>query len=307
MNEGKEIEVMGYLKEKYTKEYFLNQAKDGAAVPYGVAGISSFRAGSIREIDKDILERLDFRGKRVLDIGFGRGEALKYAAEHGATEVIGVDFSEDANSIAGEFLRRHKIVAQLHCADAVQLIQEWATTNTNGPLDIVVMLDCVEHIPRQELTCLLLALQRLMAPCGILAVNTPVYSVDNDVIREGLKPRARDSSDATDVTAGMHCNRYSRRSLQAYLSELGFAPISDHLFACGLPLPRRRWGKPWARRNAAKLGYPILLERALLPELFTDCRTAWKWRLYVKSLLPSPFVGLLRACKRAVGRLVPSA
>ncbi|MGA2463626.1 MAG: class I SAM-dependent methyltransferase [Thermodesulfobacteriota bacterium] len=292
---------MGYLREKYTKEYFLNATKDGFPLPYGAAGISDFHSGSIREIDKDILARLDFRSKRVLDIGFGRGEALKYAAEHGATEVIGVDFSEDAVSIAADFLRRHNVVAQLYCADAVSLMQEWATTKTNSPLDIAIMLDCVEHIPRQELSILLKALRRLMAPRGIIAVNTPVYSVDNDVIMEGLKLTARDSSDTNEATAGMHCNRCSRGSLQVYMSELGFTPISGHLFACSLSVSRWLWGSRRARRKAARLGYPLLLERALMPELFTDCRVSW--RAYVQLLLPAWLLRPLRVCVRAVRRL----
>lgn len=283
---------MGYLREKYTKEYFLNATVDGSPLPYGADGISDFHSGSIREIDKDILSRLDFRSKRVLDIGFGRGEALKYAAEHGAIEVIGVDFSEDAVIIAADFLRRHNVVAQLHCADAVSLMQEWATMKTNSPLDIAIILDCVEHIPRQELSILLKALRRLMVPRGIIIVNTPIYSVDNDVLMEGLKPTARDSSDTNEATTGMHCNRYSRRSLQVYMSELGFTPISGHFFACSLSVSRWWWGSRRARKKAAKMGYPLLLQRALKPELFTDCR--FGWRGYAQLLLPAWLLHSLR-------------
>lgn len=42
------------------------------------------------------LERLlpDFRGRQVLDLGCGYGWHCKYAAEHGAAQVLGIDLSE---------------------------------------------------------------------------------------------------------------------------------------------------------------------------------------------------------------------
>ena len=42
------------------------------------------------------LERMlpDFHGKRVLDLGCGFGWHCRYAAEHGAASVTGVDISE---------------------------------------------------------------------------------------------------------------------------------------------------------------------------------------------------------------------
>lgn len=48
------------------------------------------------------LERLlpDFRGKRVLDLGCGYGWHCLYAAEHGASSVLGVDLSEKMLDVA---------------------------------------------------------------------------------------------------------------------------------------------------------------------------------------------------------------
>ncbi len=61
------------------------------------------------------LERLlpDFRGRQVLDLGCGYGWHCKYAAEHGAAQVLGIDLSEkmletarEKNSSAGISYRR---------------------------------------------------------------------------------------------------------------------------------------------------------------------------------------------------------
>ena len=50
------------------------------------------------------LEKLlpDFAGKRVLDLGCGYGWHCRYAAEHGAASVVGVDCSERMLAVARE-------------------------------------------------------------------------------------------------------------------------------------------------------------------------------------------------------------
>jgi 2-polyprenyl-3-methyl-5-hydroxy-6-metoxy-1,4-benzoquinol methylase len=268
---------MGHLREKYTAEYYLHHDREGKAVGYGADGLEDFHRGEVRAVDRDILERIDFNGKRVLDIGCGRGEAVKYAAEHGAAEVRGVDFSEAAIAIARDFLRRSNVAAEVHCADALEFLRNWRATAGSAPLDVVMMLDCVEHIPRSELTSLLRTLGPLMARRGLLLVNTPAFGADNDVLVEGLKEDARDESDDFEATRGMHCNRYTCRSLKTYLGRLGFSAISHHLFVAHWRPPRFLEATRWARRKAAAMGYPILLPRALDPEIYGGpTRTPWR-------------------------------
>src|SRR3989338_11364349 len=98
---------MNYLKQKYTKEYFLHRDKLGRSTSFGVEGIADFLSGEIRANDRAILEKINFTGKSVLDLGFGRGEALKYAFEHGADKLVGVDFSKPALEIAKKFLKTY--------------------------------------------------------------------------------------------------------------------------------------------------------------------------------------------------------
>ena len=287
---------MGHMKEKYTLEYYLHHDKDGRPVGYGADGLDDFREGRVRPVDRDILERIDFRGRRVLDIGCGRGEAVRYAAEHGAAEVHGVDFSEAAIQIARAFLEEAGVPAELHCADALELLGAWSARSVAARFDVVMMLDCVEHIPRSELTTLLVTLRPLMTRRSVLIVNTPAFGADNDVLREGLKPEARDDSDEFEATAGMHCNRYTCRSLKVYLRRLGFASLSHHLFAPGWRLPRWLQSTRWARRRGAALGYPLILPRALDPELYSG-PTRQPWRHH-------PALAPARRVKRLVKSLV---
>lgn len=57
--------------------------------PRSVAGLSA--AGEWHELQKMLP---DFQGKQVLDIGCGFGWHCIYAAEHGASQVVGTDISE---------------------------------------------------------------------------------------------------------------------------------------------------------------------------------------------------------------------
>jgi 2-polyprenyl-3-methyl-5-hydroxy-6-metoxy-1,4-benzoquinol methylase len=268
---------VGHLREKYTTEYYLHEDENGRPVGYGVDGLEDFRQGRVRAVDRDILERIDFRGKIVLDLGCGRGEAVKYAAEHGASEVHGVDFSESAIAIASDHLGRSGLRASLHCADALEIVRAWSAGAGPGPFDVVMMLDCVEHIPRSELSEILKELGPMMAPRGILAVNTPAFGADNDVLKEGLNEDARDDSDEFESTAGMHCNRYTCRSLKRYLRPRGFAAISHHLFVANWRPPLFLSATRWSRRRAARLGYPILIPRALEEESYGGpIRRPWR-------------------------------
>jgi 2-polyprenyl-3-methyl-5-hydroxy-6-metoxy-1,4-benzoquinol methylase len=285
---------VGYLKEKYKKEYFLKKDADGNTTTFGVAGIEEYQLGTIRYADNDILERIAFAGKTVLDIGCGRGEAVKYAYERGAETVLGVDFSEDAISIATEFINKHDVKAELYYMDALGFINEYSSLITSGHrklIDIVLMLDSVEHIPRLELTELLNVLRSVMSHRGLIAVNTPHFGIDNDVIVEGLKDLAWDGTEAQDSTAGMHCNRYTRYSFRSYMRKLGYSAISHHLFVVNfqsIPFCALRW----AREKAYNTGYPILLPQAHRPEVYEG----YSWRTH-------PFMRPIRWLYRRWNRL----
>jgi FkbM family methyltransferase len=85
-----------------------------------------------------------------------------------------------------------------------------------------------------------------------------VFKVDNDVIADGLHPRARDKSDDYEETAGMHCNRYTKASLRSYMHTCGFTALSGHFFVPNLSIAWILEGTPWAWWIAIKRGCPIL-------------------------------------------------
>lgn len=259
---------MGYVREKYTKAYFLKKDATGKPTDYGAEGIGYFETGKIRPSDLDILERINFQKRIVLDVGFGRGEALKYAIEAGAQRAIGVDFSVDANKIAKRYLEQYKIEADLYCRDILDFLKYDIGNLKIKHIDIVLMLDVVEHIPRVGLTEVLSLLSRVLSERAIVVINTPVYPVDNDVISEGVNPLAHDPADDIKETEGMHCNRYSIKSLKKYMNDCGLEPISGHFYIRRVPEFRTALEQRGNWINAVQMGYPLIMEAIDNPEIY---------------------------------------
>ena len=236
---------MGHLIEKYTDAYFLKRDEQGAVVPYGVEGIEAFEQGALREHDREILNHVDFRGASVLEFGFGRGESIKYGCDNGATAYVGVDFSESACRIAGDFLRKFSIEGpRIVCSDALEFLRTHVASGAAETLkfDLVLMLDFVEHVPRAELAEMLRLLKACVRDTSVIVVNTPDFLFDNDVIEEGLNELGRDSSDGIDETRGMHCNRYTLESLRRFFLALGYTAVSrGHYFVPAAPQHQDAW------------------------------------------------------------------
>jgi hypothetical protein len=233
---------MGYVKEKYTKPYFLCKDNEGKPTPYGVEGISNFRQGSIRQIIPDILESINLQNKIIFSIGFGRGEEIKYALDKGCEYVIGVDFSVDAFHIATEYIAMfyHDTFntsfrkVSLYCMDILDYLKGEKGNNPNlvSLIDVVFMFDVLEHIPRDEAIEIFKYLKPLLNSYSVIAVNIPFYEIDDDVVKEGIKSGAGDNSDCYPETQGMHCNRYTKQSFIKFLTDVGYELVENNLSLC---------------------------------------------------------------------------
>lgn len=263
---------MGWLRDKYTRSYFTGTDEEGNVVP-SAEGFDAYQVGQARDFNKDLLAWLDFSGKRVLDIGFGRGEMMKYAKDNGALHIAGVDFSQPAYDLAQELFEKFEIEAEIYCDDVLNFVKGWLEKDNFQKFDIVLMFDVVEHVPRSELSEAMTLLQRMLNDKAVILINTPVFGVDNDVIKDGLDPRAMDTSDEYDNTTGMHCNRYTKESLQSYMHSLGFSPVSGHYYVYGLSIPALIAGTRLAWTLASVMGFPLRLERLWQEEKFEVAHT----------------------------------
>jgi FkbM family methyltransferase len=256
---------MGHLRDKYTSTYFTRRDSEGNMVEYGAAGYEAFLRGEMREQDLLVLSQLSFAGKRVLEFGYGRGEAIKFAIEHGAQLYEGVDFSDAARPIAQSFLSGHGITARrLQTVGALDFLRDQVEQNGRDKgqrFDIVLMLDFAEHVAPYELRELLGQLPTVIAPRCVIVVNTTAFGHDKDIIAHGMDARSPDTSDPHEATAGMRCNQYSVPSLQGLMRGCGYRNISEAHFFVPEEMqtphwPRRSYRVEWER--AHEMGYPII-------------------------------------------------
>ncbi|MBI5107545.1 MAG: FkbM family methyltransferase [Rhodocyclales bacterium] len=230
---------MGFLKDRYTREYFTGRAGDGTELGYGALGADEWRDGGIFDEIRTRIDILDLRGKSVLEIGFGRAESARYMlAEKGIAHYLGLDFSEAAFALARETLADQSSGRfELHCTDALEFL---AGRGYAEQFDAIFMLDVIEHIPTSETAALLPLVVRALKPGGHLVVDTPFYGVDEDFIGQGFQYVDPSASDLHPRTSGMHCNKFTRERLIAEMTAAGLQRLSDQLFAKPRPGIRAR-------------------------------------------------------------------
>jgi 16S rRNA G966 N2-methylase RsmD len=93
-----------------------------------------------------LLERVDFSGKRVLDIGGGSGLYSFYAASQGASRVVCLEPEGDGSTkhITEKF---YLVDSLLNCGTVfleTALLQEYSVKNTQ--YDVIMLLNAVNHL-----------------------------------------------------------------------------------------------------------------------------------------------------------------
>lgn len=219
---------MGFLKEKYTRDYFLGAVDNTTKKVYGVAGFEAFKQGNLDPRYRRFLRHLPIGGKRILDIGCGRGEIVNYCARAGAKRAVGLDFSPEAIQIAAELNR--------DCPTAELVEMEAADIRFENAFDVIFMLDVVEHIPDAEMQTVYERVHAALSRDGMLLVHTPLFSSREE----------RDRSDVIPSVCGMHCNKQTRETLSADLRKHGFRRYSTNV-----------WGKAPAF-SVAVFGYVVM-------------------------------------------------
>jgi SAM-dependent methyltransferase len=107
----------------------------------------------------------EIRGKVVIDFGCGQGQEVVELAEHGASEVIGLDIRQkwldDAAALA----------AQRGVLDRCTFTPQWTTPNA---ADVIISLDSFEHF--DDPAAVLVAMHGMLKPTGcVLASFGPTW------------------------------------------------------------------------------------------------------------------------------------
>jgi SAM-dependent methyltransferase len=128
-----------------------------------------------------------FAGKRVLDAGCGTGRHAYFAAQYGASEIVGLDLSE-----AVETARR--VLEPFDSAEVVQgdlLRPPFRTAAEGGGFDFVYSIGVLHHLP--DPLAGFRSLLRFVRPGGTIAVW--VYGHENNgFVRNVVEPLRRVST-----------------------------------------------------------------------------------------------------------------
>lgn len=187
-------------------------------------GFREFQEGSLSHVKRIQLDLLELRpGLRLLEVGFGRGEFLKYCAERGA-EVAAIDYSPDALEIGRKTLADYP-TADLRVADCTNLPFD------SDSFDRVYSGDVIEHQDQADGVQMLKEMRRVLRPGGMLLVHTSPNTAFTRGVLPLVKPVLRwidpDTLNSLEqhmsANAGTHVHEYNLHSLRKAARMAGLA------------------------------------------------------------------------------------
>jgi ubiquinone/menaquinone biosynthesis C-methylase UbiE len=141
----------------YDEAYFLSNTCEGAEEFHTGRGLSALKRRQLKYLDP-------VPGKRVLDVGCGRGEVLLACAAAGAG-VAGIDYSPAAVRISLQTLSE---------VAGAEIVQGDVTTLPwpDASFDAVLSGDVIEHLVPEDAEAMLKEAHRVLRPGGKLVLHT---------------------------------------------------------------------------------------------------------------------------------------
>ena len=100
---------------------------------------------------------------RIVELACGHGSLLYWLKMQGYQQVLGIDSSQEQLNLALE------VGYPLENADAI----EWLSRTSNDNVDLVLGIDLVEHLSKDNFMEMLKEVHRVLLPGGILALRYP--------------------------------------------------------------------------------------------------------------------------------------
>lgn len=208
----------------YTEEYFRTACE----------GYDEFNTSEGEQLSRRLKSAFALAevlpGMAVLDVGCGRGEILRHAAQLGAN-AYGIDYAEVAVNLSRQVIEPlngvapgRTVVAQ---ADAKKL------PFPDASFDRVLMFDVVEHLHPWELHEALLEVRRVLKPDGRFIIHTapnvwydryayPAVRLLRTLMGQGTRYPKDPRQFLVDINEHVHVNEQSILSMGRVLRAAGF-------------------------------------------------------------------------------------
>ncbi|MDX2161717.1 MAG: methyltransferase domain-containing protein [bacterium] len=242
----------------YTEEYFRTACE----------GYDEFNTSEGEQLSRRLSSAFALAkvepGMTLLDVGCGRGEILRHAAQLGA-DAYGIDYAEVAVELS------HRVIESANGITpgrtAVFLADAKKLPFPTGHFDRVLMFDVVEHLYPWELHQALLEVHRVLKPDGLFVVHTapnvwydryayPFVRAFRTALGKGGSYPKNPREFLVSVNEHVHVNEQSILSMSRTLAKAGFKgkvwlesppqhhrehPVIDALRYAAFNLPPLRW------------------------------------------------------------------
>ena len=160
------------IAKLYDDTYYMGGYSEDQQRFMGFVGWQEFKNGVISEKKIESINKIDFKNKIILDIGFGRGELLKYCNDNGAKKCFGIDYSEAAFKIAKNFLNNDDI-SIFNCS-----INNFDISLINEKINCIYMIDVIEHAPDNEWELFFEKIKHICDKNTIAYIETPTHQLN---------------------------------------------------------------------------------------------------------------------------------
>ena len=160
------------IVELYDETYYLGGYSEEQERFMGVDGWQEFKNGIISSKKIDSINKLDFKNKVIFDIGFGRGELLKYCYENGSKKCFGIDYSAAAFNIAKNFLNNEDVKIFNSSINNIDI------SLIDTKIDCIYMIDVLEHAQDHEWIGFFEKIKSIVSDNVVVYIETPTHQLN---------------------------------------------------------------------------------------------------------------------------------
>lgn len=126
-----------------------------------------------------VKETPSVKGKKILDVGCGRGELVFWLAKNGAKESIGIDYSTNAIYFANKAKKRYS--KKIQDGVGFEIMDAKNLKFADRYFDGVLFVETLEHLYPEEQELVLKEIFRVLKHNGFVLVHTAPNKIFNDL------------------------------------------------------------------------------------------------------------------------------